>query len=311
MTGSIRKLIPMAVLAGVLALSVACTQAKPSPTPGVTPPTQGSGDVTGTTPSPDVGAPTGNGTSSGSGSFFGGSPFFGSSSAEAAGYSYYTAPQVGAGTQAGIWVGGSGRVVITPDLAILSVGVEAHNKSVELARDDAAKAMTAIMDALKRNGIADKDIRTEYFNIQPQYVWNDFAKRQDITGYQVTNQLSVKTRDLNAVGTLIDEVSQAGGDLVRMNGVSFTTEHPETFSGQAREAAVKDALAKAQQFATLTGVTLGKLAYISETGGNVPVYRDYAKGAVAMAEAGGAAPTPISTGEMEITVYVQAVFGIA
>jgi hypothetical protein len=228
---------------------------------------------------------------------------------EAAGYSYYTAPQASYGSpQTGIWVGGSGRVVITPDLATLSLGVESRSKTVEQARAEAAQAMSAVMDVLKKNGIADKDIRTEYFNIQPEYVWNDFSKRQEITGYRVSNSLSVKSRNLDGLGALIDAVSQAGGDLVRINGISFSAEHPEAYAGQAREAAVKDAMAKAQQFATLTGVKLGKLAYISETGGNVPIYQDYAKGMALAAEAG--APTPISPGEMEVTITVQAVFGI-
>ncbi|MBI2172313.1 MAG: SIMPL domain-containing protein [Chloroflexi bacterium] len=282
----------MALLAGALAFAVACSQATPTPTPpGATPIAPGNGAP----------PPTG-----------GGSPLItGGSSVEAAGYSYYTAPQASYGSpQTGIWVGGSGRVVITPDLATLSLGVESRSKTVEQARAEAAQAMSAVMDVLKKNGIADKDIRTEYFNIQPEYVWNDFSKRQEITGYRVSNSLSVKSRNLDGVGALIDAVSLAGGDLVRINGISFSAEHPETYAGQAREAAVKDAMAKAQQFATLTGVKLGKLVYISETGGNVPVYQDYAKGMIAAAEAGALPPTPISPGETEVTITVQAVFGI-
>ncbi len=285
-----RKLIPVAIILGALALSAACSQAKPTPTPP------------GNTPTVPTGVST-NGSPS---------PFLGASSLEAAGYTYYAAPQVSYSStqQSGIWVGGSGKVVITPDLAILTVGVEAQNKSVDQARADAAQAMNAIRDVLKKNGIADKDIRTQSYSIYPQYVWNDFNKRQEITGYQVTNSLTVKSRNLDGVGALIDDVSKAGGNLTRINGISFTAEHPETYANQAREAAVKDAMAKAQQFATLTGAKLGKLVYISETGANVPIYQDYAKGALAMAEVGAPAPTPISPGEMEVTISVQAVFAI-
>ncbi|MBI4340193.1 MAG: SIMPL domain-containing protein [Chloroflexi bacterium] len=284
------KLISAAVLAGVLALGVACTQAKVTPTPPFATPTTGTGGTGGNGSTPPTNS--------------------GASVVEAAGYSYYTAPQVSYGSQqAGIWVGGSGRVVVTPDLAILSLGVEAKNKSVEQAKAEAAQAMSSVMAVLKAAGIADKDIRTEYFNIQPEYVWNDFNKRQEITGYRVTNSISVKVRDLETVGTLIDAVAKAGGDLIRVNGVSFTVEHPEKYADQAREAAVKDALAKAQQFALLTGSKLGKLVYISETGANVPILRDYAKAGVAMAEA-GAPTTPISAGETEVAISVQAVFAI-
>lgn len=214
------------------------------------------------------------------------------------------------GQQSGIWVGGSGRAVVTPDLALRSLGVESRAATVGQARDNAARAMTQVMAVLTGSGIEKQDIRTQYFNIQPEYVWNDFAKRQEITGYRVTNTISVKARDLEGLGTLIDRVADAGGDLVRINSIGFTVEYPEQYAAQAREAAVKDAMAKAQQFDRLTGVTLGKLAYIAESGGNIPVVRDYAEAKMTMAGAEPAPPTPVSPGEMEITVSVQAVFGI-
>ena len=126
----------------------------------------------------------------------------------------------------------------------------------------------------------------------------------------MTNPDSVKVRDLEGLGTLFDQVADAGGDLVSINSISFTVEHPEQFAAQAREAAVKDAMAKAQQFADLAGVTLGKLVYIAESGGNVPVVRQYAAAEMEMPIPAPAPPTPISQGEMDVTVSVQAVFGI-
>ena len=111
------------------------------------------------------------------------------------------------------------------------------------------------------------------------------------------------------MGTLIDQVATAGGDLTRINSIRFTVEDTDQFATQAREAAVKQAMEKAQQFAQLTGTTLGKLAYIAEVGANVPVVRDFAF-EERVAAASAAAPTPISQGEMDITVTVQAVFAI-
>ena len=128
-------------------------------------------------------------------------------------------------------------------------------------------------------------------------------------GYRVTNTVNVKVRDLEAMGTLIDQVATAGGDLTRINSIRFTVEDTDQFATQAREAAVKQAMEKAQQFAQLTGTTLGKLAYIAEVGANVPVVRDFAF-EERVAAASAAAPTPISQGEMDITVTVQAVFAI-
>ncbi len=288
-----RILIPTAFVVGALALSVACAQVKPTATATSVP--------GGSTPTVATDGSANGGTST---------TFPGAGKLEAAGFTTYAAPQVSGGyQQAGIWVGGSGKVVVTPDLATLSVGVEATEKTVEQARSEAAQAMNAIMDALKKNGIADKDIRTQYYNIQPQYVWNDSFRRQELTGYHVTNSLTAKSRDIDGVGALLDAVTKAGGNYTRVSGVNFSAEHPEVYANQAREAAVKDAMSKAQQFATLTGVKLGKLQYIAETGGNVPVYQEYAKLSMAAADM-GAAPTPISAGEMDVTVTVQAVFGI-
>ena len=276
-----KRILMIVALLGAVALGAACTQAAtPTPTPSVG--------------SPGAGLPTG-----------------GTGRVEAAGFTTFAAPQPTYGTQqAGIWVGGSGRVVVTPDLALLSLGVEARADTVQQARDDAATAMTQIMAVLTGSGIEEKDIRTQYFNIQPEYVWNENDRKQEITGYRVTNTVSVKVRDLEGVGILIDQVADAGGDLVRINSISFTVEHPEEYAAQAREAAVEDAMAKAQQFADLTGVTLGKLVYIAESGGNIPVVRDYAEAKMTIALPEAAPPTPISQGEMDVTVTVQAVFGI-
>jgi uncharacterized protein YggE len=210
--------------------------------------------------------------------------------------------------QTGIWVTGQGKVTLDPDLALLSLGVETRADTVKAARAQAAEAMTGIIQALKARGIADKDIQTQFYNIQPEYVWNDFAKRQEIIGYRVTNNVTAKVRDLEILGDTIDEVAAAGGDATRIDGIQFTVEDSSVAQNQARERAILDALAKAGQFATLTGVTRGSLLYATESGGGVPLVRDFAKmefGAVA-----DSAATPISAGELEILVSVQMVFAI-
>lgn len=294
-----KRLLILIALLGTLALGAACTQAGGStPTPGgISPVTGLPGGDTGL---PAVGAPDrGVGSSQ---QYTGSSP--------SAGYTTFAPQSQAYGTQqSGIWVSGTGRVVVIPDMALLSLGVESRAKTVQQARDQAATAMDQVMAVLTKAGIEKKDIQTQYFNIQPEYVWNDFAKRQEITGYTVTNTISVKARDMEGLGVLVDRVADAGGDLVRINNISFTTEDPEKYFAQAREAAVKDAMSKAQQFAKLTGVTLGKLAYIAETGSNMPIVRDYAE--AKMFAAGAAVPpTPISPGEIDVTISVQAVFGI-
>lgn len=217
--------------------------------------------------------------------------------------------------QTGIWVTGEGVISLEPDLALLNIGVEATGKTVKEARDSAARAMDAIMAALRARGIEDRDIQTQYFNIYPQYEYTEVVEsgirrgKQILVGYTVSNTVSVKIRELGDVGNVIDDVAGAGGDATRINGISFTVENPKPYENDLREMAVKDAMAKARQFGSLTGVTVGKLVFISEVSGAIPVYKDFARGAVL--ESVAAAPmTPISGGQLEIRLSVQAVFEI-
>ena len=274
----------MTVAIGVLVLGLACSESS-TPTPG--------GDI-----------------SANGNTVAGGVPqFTGTGGLEVSGVTASVSPALYGGQQSGIWVGGTGRVTVTPDLGLLDLGVEARATTVAEARDQAATAMTSIREVLAGAGIEERDIRTQFFNIQPEYVWNETNRRQEIVGYRVTNTVNVKVRDLEAMGALIDQVSTAGGDLTRINSIRFTVEDTDQLATQAREAAVKQAMEKAQQFARLTGVTLGKLAYIAEVGANVPVVRDFAF-EERVAPASAAPPTPISQGEMEITVTVQTLFAI-
>ena len=207
----------------------------------------------------------------------------------------------------GIFVNGSGKISVEPDLGIINLGVSKTDKTVSRARKAAAIAMNAVMKAVKKSGVADKDIKTQHFGIQPEYRWTQ--NKQEFVGYKVTNNISVKVRDLDNIGGLIDEVADAGGDLIRLNGISFTIEDTNQLAIEARELAVKDAIAKAKQFASLTDVTLGKLIYITETGSNTPIPMLKTAG-MAFSEAGDISSSPISEGEVEIIIRVQAVFGI-
>lgn len=206
----------------------------------------------------------------------------------------------------GIWVSGQGKVTVVPDVAILTVGVEAQAPTVEEAMDEAAVAMDQVMATLRANGIAEKDIKTQWFNIYPVRRWID-GDYELLLGYRVTNMVIAKIRDVEATGPIIDATAEAGGDLIRIQGVSFTVDEPSQYYAEARAEAVADAVAKAQQLAELAGVQLGRPFYISESGGFVPIYRDYG---MAMAEGGSVPPTPISPGETEITITVQMAFAI-
>ncbi len=214
----------------------------------------------------------------------------------------------------GIWVSGRGAVTAEPDIAILTVGVEARADTVAEARSQAAVAMAAVIDSLKSSGVADKDIQTVSFSVNPQYTYREVVdsrgrySEQVLVGYQVSNQASAKIRDLDAVGPAIDGAAEAGGDLVRIRGISFTIDDSGPLHILAREAAVNQAMATAAQFADLTGVTMGKLLYITETSA-APVAQ-VARAEMAMAAPALDASTPISGGELQVQITVQAVFAI-
>jgi uncharacterized protein YggE len=210
--------------------------------------------------------------------------------------------------QTGIWVNGQGSKTVTPDLATMTLGVSSQKESVAEAQAEAAAAMDNLMNALKDNGVAAKDIQTSYFSIDQVTRWNDDTNEEIVVGYKVSNMITAKMRDIDNVGTVIDAVAAAGGDLVRINGINFSVENPETYYEEVRELALQDAKAKAEQIANETGVTLGKPTYVVENSNYstvVPTY--YRLDAAAGAES---VKTAISAGETDITLNIQVAYAI-
>lgn len=221
-----------------------------------------------------------------------------------------------ASSEAGIWVTGQGTISLEPDLVLLNVGVETMGDTVAEARGDAATAMDAIIQAVKAHGLSDRDIQTRSFNIWPRYEYPEVTisgtrtRQQVLVGYTVSNTAAIKIRDMDAVGKIIDDVANAGGDATRINGINFTIEDPKSFMEQLREEAVGDAIAKAEQFASLTGVSVGNLVFISEMGGSGPIVADFAQAeGFALAKV-ASVPTSVSGGELELRLNVQVVFAI-
>ena len=234
----------------------------------------------------------------------------------------------------GIWVSGAGKASGAPDIAVVSVGVESVEETAAVARANAAAAMKSVIDAITRAGVADADIQTRYFNISPRYQSVEIERcdsdngeesggEQEVTGektcykvwesrligYAVSNQATVKIRDLDDVGTIIDQVTEAAGNLVRINGISFNIEDPQALQDEARADAVADMKRKAEMLAELSGVTLGRLVYLTEGAAYVPPQPLYARAEAALAASD--ASTSISPGEMDVSVTVQGVFLIA
>jgi uncharacterized protein YggE len=208
----------------------------------------------------------------------------------------------------GIWVTGIGKVTVTPDVAIVTLGVQSQASTVSEAQQQAAKSMANVMAALKANSVVDKDIATQYFNITPIYSYTQDSGKQTLDGYRVSNTVSVKIRNVGNAGVVIDAVATAGGDYTRINSVAFTVDQPERFNDQARESAMNDAANRAKQLAKLSGVRLGRASYINESVNSSSPIIYYDSGVKASTSF---APTPISPGETEVILTVQVVYSIS
>ena len=209
--------------------------------------------------------------------------------------------------QSGISVSGSGSVSVTPDIARIDVGVEVTAETVAAARGQAADAMDAVMAALEDNGVDEADVKTRFFNIYPQYNHRN-ERAPEIVGFMVSNQVTVTVRDIDSVSDVLDATIAAGGDAVRVNGITFTVEDPEQFLDQARADAIANARKRAETLADAAGISLGPVRTISESTSFVGAQRFLAVPEAAF-DGGGA--TSISPGEQELTVHVSVVYEVS
>jgi uncharacterized protein YggE len=206
----------------------------------------------------------------------------------------------------GINATGTGEAIGEPDVLVLTVGVSAQRASIAEAREAAAAAQTAVLEALKQNGVADKDIQTVQFNVNPQY---DFrSESREIIGYEVSNVVTAKVRDLSKASSAIDAATEAGGNDAVVQGIWFGIDDPSALQKVARELAVKEAREQAQQLADDAGVKLGKLLSISENAVNYPVNRG---GVIAPATGSDLqSPSPIEPGQLKVTIAVTVLYAV-
>lgn len=210
----------------------------------------------------------------------------------------------------GLFVDGNGKAIATPDVVILILGVESQQKTVAQAQKETSDAMDKVIQVLKNNGIAVKDIQTREYNIQQITQWDDKQNLNIVIGYRVSNMVEVKLRDISKAGNVIDNVSTAGGDLTRIDGINFSVDDPAPLYKIAREKAIKAAMDKAGQMAQVSGVKLGKVLSMSESTYNVPVVRNTYLLKSVVNEGAASAPTSISGGELEFQATVQIVYEI-
>jgi uncharacterized protein YggE len=202
-------------------------------------------------------------------------------------------------------VTGTGEVSARPDVAAISAGVVAQADTASAALADNTRAMNAVLGQLRAAGLPAQDIRTAQFTVMPLYeIRQPDPQRTEpprIVGYQVSNQVTARVRDIDRLGAVLDALVGAGANSI--DGPYFDVADPSRVLGEARDAAVADALAKARRYASAAGVELGEILAIEE-GGAFPPPRPMMR-AEAMA-----ADVPIAPGQTELSASVTMTFAI-
>lgn len=204
-----------------------------------------------------------------------------------------------------ISLAGHGEVKMAPDMAIVTSGVVSQAATAADALAANSRAMTAVMAALAGAGIGAKDIQTSNFNVQPRYDYGNNAQPPKLSGYDVSNSVTVAVHDLERLGALLDTLVQQGANQI--SGVSFQLAQPEAALDEARRRATADATRKARLYAAALGVELGPVTSVSEAGGYEPPVPMRAK---AMAADGMAQSVPLATGEQTLAIDVNVTWEI-
>lgn len=199
-----------------------------------------------------------------------------------------------------ITVTGYGSVSVTPDTASVIIGVNIVDPVLADAQAEASDQMTAIIATLNAEGIEDADIRTSNYSVNVNQSYDSNGTPGEVTGYTVSNQVSVTVRELSKLGALLDSVVAQGANSIW--GVNFYLADPTDAAKQARELAVADAMERADQIAAAAGSSVGDIISISEA--TSPYATDlYAKGA-------GGAGVPIQTGSSVVSAAVTITFAL-
>jgi len=191
-----------------------------------------------------------------------------------------------------VTVTGEATVAVAPDAAIIRIGVSSQDKTAREASDANAKQMTAVLAAIKSNNIAERDIQTSRLSLQPQYDPNKSGTAR-LTGFQATNQVTVRIRDIGNLAAILDSAISAGAN--EMSGIEFIVSEQSKLLDRARDDAIADAHRKAELYAKAAGARLGHVVAISEEG-STPAPRPM--------QALRAGAVPISPGEQTLRAVV-------
>lgn len=196
-----------------------------------------------------------------------------------------------------IQVSGQGQVAAEPDIAIVRLGVQTEADTAVLALEENSDNMTAVISATLEADIAENDIRTEGFRLEPIYESSSDEQPRELVGYRASNMVRVTVRDLALLGELLDTAVAAGSNTIE--GIQFEISEQAELEAAAREAAMLNALEKAEQLTELAGAELGPVQTILETSSPRPLSVSLEEETLA------AASVPIQAGSQMIRASVQ------
>ena len=207
-----------------------------------------------------------------------------------------------------ITIKGEAELEIVPDVASLSFGVIVEAKTVETAQKEGNEKMTTIISELKKEDIKDNDLKTNNYSIYPKYNYDRKTGKRSLAGYEVTQNLQVKVRDFDKIGSIIQLASNAGANQV--GSLNFMIDDEIAARADARGEAIKDAKAKAKVLARQLGIKLGDIVNFYESGTAQPYY-DYGMktNSMRMEEDSITAPS-IEPGTNEVSITVELVYEI-
>ena len=207
-----------------------------------------------------------------------------------------------------ITVSGEGKITAKPDIANISLSVVSKGATVKQVTNDNNTKMNAVLAAVKSQGVDSKDITTSQYSLYPDYDYLYTAGSTKIKGYNLTQEITVKVRDLQKVDDILDTATKAGANQV--GSLNFDIDDTGSVKKQAREVAFKKAKEKAEEMAGMAGVRLGRVVTFSEESPSYfPNYTQFAMEARSMVS--DAAPAPsIEPGQKELSMSVSVTYEI-
>ena len=200
-------------------------------------------------------------------------------------------------------VTGTGMVSGIPDLAVLTLGVTSRGDTAAQAMDATSVATADVLALLAETGVSDTDMQTSDLSLSP--VWSNrnsvSGGGDEITGFRASNTVTVRIRDLDGMGEVLDAAINAGANEFRE--LRFALQNPAPAMDEARRLAVAEARARAETYAEAAGIVLGDVLELTESGGG--------GGPIMMREAAIASAVPIAAGEVDTTASVTIVFEIS